>query len=117
MRADLILVVMNGEIVEQGSHSELLRSNGRYASLWSKQISVKANDTRSRSKSPRKRDGDLINDLTTIQQETTLAKVQQSAENSEHPDEDNDGEAQSAIEDDKFYGRGGHKREVCNESK
>ena len=116
MRADLILVVMNGEIVEQGSHSKLLRSNGKYASLWSKQISVKANDARSRSKSPKKRDGDLINDLTTTQKGTALATVEQISEDSEYRIEDNDAEAQSAIEDDKFYGGGGHKREVCDRS-
>ncbi|KAL2070361.1 hypothetical protein VTL71DRAFT_13387 [Oculimacula yallundae] len=36
--ADQILVVDGGKIVEAGSHEELLRKNGRYQSLWSKQI-------------------------------------------------------------------------------
>ena len=116
MRADLILVVMNGEIVEQGSHTQLLRDNGKYASLWSKQINIKPDHTRSRSKSPQKRDGDLINDLTTIRQVTEMV-VEQEPEESEHTDEDIDEEAQRAIEDERFYGGGGHKPEVCEGNK
>ncbi|CAG9201562.1 ABC transporter ATP-binding protein [Burkholderia gladioli] len=34
MRADRILVVDDGAIVEQGRHDELLARNGRYARLW-----------------------------------------------------------------------------------
>jgi subfamily B ATP-binding cassette protein MsbA len=37
-KADLIVVMENGEIVEQGSHSELLELAGRYANLHSKQF-------------------------------------------------------------------------------
>ena len=32
--ADLILVLRDGRIVEQGSHDALLKENGEYASLW-----------------------------------------------------------------------------------
>jgi ATP-binding cassette subfamily B protein len=32
--ADFICVMHNGQIVEQGSHQELIASNGRYAALW-----------------------------------------------------------------------------------
>lgn len=32
--ADLILVMNDGHIVEQGNHEELLKLNGRYAQLW-----------------------------------------------------------------------------------
>ena len=35
--ADNIIVLDNGEIVEQGSHSELIDSGGHYASLWQAQ--------------------------------------------------------------------------------
>lgn len=38
MNADNILVVMDGEIVESGTHHELVNSKGRYYNLWSKQI-------------------------------------------------------------------------------
>ncbi len=36
-RMDRILVLENGEIVEQGSHKELMRRNGIYAGLWTHQ--------------------------------------------------------------------------------
>lgn len=38
MNADRIVVVEQGQVVEQGSHSELIVANGRYADLWSKQV-------------------------------------------------------------------------------
>lgn len=38
MNADRIVVVEQGKVVEQGSHSELIVANGRYADLWSKQV-------------------------------------------------------------------------------
>ncbi|KAI0426673.1 hypothetical protein F5Y09DRAFT_333942 [Xylaria sp. FL1042] len=41
MNADIIFVVANGQVVEQGSHEELIIKNGKYAELWSKQIFVK----------------------------------------------------------------------------
>ncbi|MCF7618322.1 ABC transporter ATP-binding protein [Bacillus sonorensis] len=37
--ADLILVMKNGDIIEKGSHDELLRQNGFYADLYNSQFS------------------------------------------------------------------------------
>ncbi len=37
---DRIIVMHDGKVVEEGSHSELLRQKGRYYSLWQKQISA-----------------------------------------------------------------------------
>ncbi len=37
IKADRILVLENGQVVEQGDHSGLLAKNGRYAKLWSLQ--------------------------------------------------------------------------------
>ena len=36
--ADLILVMDNGDIVEQGNHEELLKKNGFYAKLYNSQF-------------------------------------------------------------------------------
>ena len=38
--ADLILVMKDGNIVEQGKHEELLAKNGFYASLYNSQFTV-----------------------------------------------------------------------------
>ncbi|CAK4031949.1 Heavy metal tolerance [Lecanosticta acicola] len=36
--ADVILVINDGQIVERGTHAELFALNGKYVSLWSKQL-------------------------------------------------------------------------------
>ena len=36
--ADLILVLKDGDIIEQGSHEELLKLNGFYADLYNSQF-------------------------------------------------------------------------------
>ena len=38
--ADLILVMNHGDIVEQGTHEELLKKNGFYADLYNSQFEV-----------------------------------------------------------------------------
>lgn len=83
MKADHILVVMNGKIVEQGSHDDLIHSNGKYHDLWSKQIFVKPVNNRSRSRSPQKRDSGIINDLTPNRQKIELAKALKTTQHEE----------------------------------
>ena len=39
--ADLILVVEKGKIIEQGSPAELMKSKGKYYSLWMKQLGLR----------------------------------------------------------------------------
>jgi ATP-binding cassette subfamily B protein len=40
--ADVIIVLEDGRIVEQGSHAELLRRDGLYATMWARQASERA---------------------------------------------------------------------------
>jgi subfamily B ATP-binding cassette protein MsbA len=40
MHADKICVVMNGKIVEEGTHKELLKQDGDYANLYNKQFEL-----------------------------------------------------------------------------
>jgi ABC-type transport system involved in Fe-S cluster assembly fused permease/ATPase subunit len=51
INADLILVVRGGEIVERGTHQELVEAKGQYYNLWTKQIlspNTETGDTGSR---------------------------------------------------------------------
>ncbi len=83
MKADHILVVMNGKIVEQGSHDDLIHSKGKYHDLWSKQIFVKPANSRSRSRSSQSRDPDIINDLTPNRQKIELVKALKTTQHEE----------------------------------
>ncbi len=38
--ADLILVMQNGNIIEQGNHEELIKKNGAYAELYNSQFEL-----------------------------------------------------------------------------
>jgi ABC-type glutathione transport system ATPase component len=78
MNADRIIVVTGGEIVEQGSHEDLIRADGKYAELWSKQIFVKPKDTEPREDKPAtkgRKAPNIVNDLTAEATSSELAKV------------------------------------------
>lgn len=78
MNADRIVVVAGGEIVEQGSHDDLIRAKGKYAELWSKQIFVKPKAKDAKDPPPgakRAKVPNLVNDLTAEATNTELAKV------------------------------------------
>ncbi|KAI3332491.1 hypothetical protein HD806DRAFT_546580 [Xylariaceae sp. AK1471] len=69
MNADIIFVVANGQVVEQGSHEELVAKNGKYAELWSKQIFVKPKErkegtdiTRTPSQAPSTLKNELVDE-------------------------------------------------------
>lgn len=44
-KADIILVVQNGKIIEQGTHKELLKAKGHYYSLYRKQFDLEAGES------------------------------------------------------------------------
>lgn len=114
MKADHILVVMNGEIIEKGTHDELLHAGGKYHDLWTKQIFVKpvsaTDPPRSRSSSPKKRDATIVNDLTPQRHTKELTKVLKTAP---HGDESgSDTACKKDVQDVEQAERSGHKREV-----
>lgn len=45
VRADQILVVDDGKVVERGRHEELVRMGGKYASLWQNQLGRRDDDS------------------------------------------------------------------------
>jgi ABC-type dipeptide/oligopeptide/nickel transport system ATPase component len=112
MKADRILVVMNGEIVEEGSHDDLVHKHGKYHDLWSKQILVKSAPDQSRSQSPKKQDAQIINDLTPNRHKVELAKAlkvtphDQTCENTQQKPDD----TQTSDE-----GVGGTSSDLCQE--
>lgn len=78
MNADRIVVVAGGEIVEQGSHEDLIRANGKYAELWSKQIFVKPKDKEASDGTKAvkgRKPPDIVNDLTAEATCSELTKV------------------------------------------
>lgn len=75
MNADRIIVVGDGTILESGDHETLIRSRGKYADLWSKQVFLKPKKSgkgASESTTP----STLINDLEPEAAETELFKAQ-----------------------------------------
>ncbi|KAF4344147.1 vacuolar membrane HMT1 [Fusarium beomiforme] len=72
MNADRIIVVENGEILEQGNHDELIVAGGRYADLWSKQVFVRTKEEDADASTGQ---AGFVNDLSSEQTRTELSKV------------------------------------------
>lgn len=83
MNADRIIVVTGGEVVEQGNHEDLIRANGKYAELWSKQIFAKPPDTDppedSKPVTKSRKAPNIVNDLSPEATSSELAKVKPTA--------------------------------------
>ena len=75
MNADHIFVVMNGEILESGSHQTLTSAKGKYYDLWSKQLFLKPETDRSRPQSPMKRGAATTDELTRCHDESEVAQT------------------------------------------
>ena len=76
LKADLILVIDAGKIVEGGTHSELFERKGAYHKLWSTQLKLQ-NEVDKETEVTSKKEGlTLVNDLRDSQDESTeLIKV------------------------------------------
>lgn len=76
MNADHIIVLEQGRIMERGNHEDLINAKGRYADLWSKQISaVRSRDVTSTHASQGQ--FQLINDLSERQNSAQDTKAEQ----------------------------------------
>jgi ABC-type transport system involved in Fe-S cluster assembly fused permease/ATPase subunit len=75
--ADVVVVINNGQIVEQGSHADLLKTEGHYHKLWARQLKQQKGDDRSksRSRSPAKKEAPLLlNDVSSGDDNAVLLK-------------------------------------------
>jgi ABC-type multidrug transport system ATPase subunit len=74
--ADMVVVINNGQIVEKGSHADLLETKGHYYTLWARQLKQQnGNDRpRSRSPSPEKEASVLVNDVSSEDDNVVLLK-------------------------------------------
>lgn len=113
MNADHIIVVAGGEIVERGSHEDLIRTDGKYAELWSKQVFMKPKhkDGKSDSTPKEKRSKlvTLVNDLTPEATSTELAKVKSAQTPLNLMDDDS---TDTSKQDVDAKTPSGHKKEV-----
>lgn len=82
MRADRILVMKDGCIIEDGSHDDLIRLGGKYHDLWAKQIlsTHTMKPLESGSRSPHKDKVDIVNDLELESNGLTHSKTEETAE-------------------------------------
>ena len=83
MRADRILVIKDGEIIENGSHDELIHAKGKYTDLWSKQLLVKPGESLSSPGSPKNSDATIVNDVQKQKGTATLATALRKTDHSE----------------------------------
>lgn len=59
MHADKILVIKDGEVIEEGFHNELIRERGKYHDLWVKQGLVRTGGITSETEGLDKEDDNL----------------------------------------------------------
>ncbi|WKT44406.1 AAA ATPase domain [Fusarium oxysporum f. sp. vasinfectum] len=80
MNADRIIVVENGEILEQGNHDELIVAGGRYADLWSKQVFVRTKEEDADVSAGQAGFGTRLNPVAATFTPRRLAKIRKSME-------------------------------------
>ena len=74
MEADAIMVIDHGEIVERGTHEELIKKGGKYLELWTKQTAVRKTSKANSGDSTPEVDDLLINDIPAETYSQELAK-------------------------------------------
>ncbi|PWW73909.1 hypothetical protein C7212DRAFT_283744 [Tuber magnatum] len=94
MNANLIIVIKDGEIVEKGSHEELISAGGKYFQLWSKQL--KNEQPKPSSGTPT--ESNYVNDLSPRSREQELKKVSGKSGTESCPKSNLDGHPKPKIE-------------------
>lgn len=108
MNADRIMVITGGELVEQGSHEELIQAKGKYAELWSKQIFVKPKDE---DETPAAHEN-IVNDLSSDIAELELAKAKCAQDGADTSDEGDSSGSEDSEDSTDTLVTPGHKKEV-----
>ena len=115
MNADRIIVVTGGELVERGSHDELIRAKGKYAELWSKQVFVKAQDKGSIEDRPavkKQKTPNIVNDLPSEVAKLELAKVRSNSDSTDVEESANSSSSEDSVESSNTLVTPGHENEV-----
>ncbi|SPO03993.1 related to vacuolar membrane protein HMT1 [Cephalotrichum gorgonifer] len=99
MNADRIIVIGDGTILESGDHETLIRSGGKYANLWSKQVFLKPKK-KGKGVSESTTPSTLINDLEPETAEAELVKIHTDSSSTEDG-QDGVGEDGQAVESKK----------------
>jgi hypothetical protein len=106
MRADRIMVVKDGAIIEDGSHSELLKLKGKYHKLWTSQFLSNPDESdtaveslNSDSTSCVIGSGKIVNDLDPETKKAEISKLEHGAEHGQTTEDGGDKAEVSQIKD------------------
>lgn len=115
MNADIIFVVSDGQVVEQGSHDELITKGGKYAELWSKQVFLKPKEPKEEDENTSEPVAKAVSECTEIEDLTGDDAITDSKTNDESNGQANgngNGQANGKSNGQAVTTPNGHKREV-----
>lgn len=105
---------MDGELVEKGSHQELIQAKGKYQDLWSKQTFITPSCIgRSRYQNPKKDGRNIINDLSPAEHTAELANAMNKVAGLQLPNASTHSKKESQKCEHATSCRSCHKCEVC----